>query len=260
MSLHPVSISLSSYGADCVRELGQASFISLLAEADATRIELREELFTEANHAALAPAIAAHRLECLYSSPLELWLTGHNLPNPELDATLLRAKACGARWLKVSLGHFSDSSDLTALADCLARHTIRLLVENDQTVQGGRIEPFCRFMTAVEELNLPLGLTFDIGNWQWQEQSATSAAKQLGRYVEYVHCKAVTRNAQGKLIAIPPQASDLQVWEQLLQQFTYGVPRAIEYPLQGDDLLELSRQHINTLAHLGLEQECARHA
>ncbi|MGV8918429.1 MAG: sugar phosphate isomerase/epimerase family protein [Pseudomonas sp.] len=259
MSLHPVSISLSSYGADYVRGYGQAHFIPLLAEADATRIELREELFTEANHAALAPAIAAHRLECLYSSPLELWETGHNQPNPQLDATLLRAKACGARWLKVSLGHFSVNSDLSALADCLARHTIRMLVENDQTVQGGRIEPLRRFMAAIEEFNLPLGLTFDIGNWQWQDQSATSAAKQLGRYVEYVHCKAVTRNAQGKLIAIAPQDSDLKVWEQLLGQFTYGIPRAIEYPLQGDDLLQLTRQHIYTLANLGLEQECVRH-
>ncbi|MGV8409510.1 AP endonuclease, partial [Pseudomonas aeruginosa] len=33
MSLHPVSISLSSYGADLVRSRGQASFLPLLAMA-----------------------------------------------------------------------------------------------------------------------------------------------------------------------------------------------------------------------------------
>lgn len=45
MSLHPVSISLSSYGADLVRSRGQASFLPLLAMAGAQRVELREELF-----------------------------------------------------------------------------------------------------------------------------------------------------------------------------------------------------------------------
>ncbi|MDB6142424.1 MAG: Xylose isomerase-like barrel [Pseudomonas sp.] len=257
MTLFPVSISLSSFGADLVRERGQASFIPLLVSAGATRIELREELFTEHNPEVLSVAIAAQGLECLYSSPLELWV--NNQLNPELDATLQRAKAYGAQWLKVSLGHFSDNCDLTSLADCLAQHSVRLLVENDQTFQGGRIEPLRRFFAKVDELNLPMGLTFDIGNWQWQEQSAISAANQLGRYVEYVHCKAVARNTQGKLIATPPGMTDLHLWEQLLKQFTRGVPRAIEYPLQSDDLLSLTRQQISALARLGQLQESVSH-
>lgn len=259
MNLFPVSISLSSYGADLVRERGQASFIPLLADAGVTRIELREELFTDENLTAFAPAIAAHGLECLYSSPMELWVTGQSQPNDQLEAKLLSAAICGAQWLKVSLGHFSGGCDMTSLAECLAQHSVRLLVENDQTFQGGRIEPLRRFFGRVEELNAPVGLTFDIGNWQWQEQSAISAAKQLGRYVEYVHCKAVSRNAHGKLIATPPALSDLNLWEQLMMQFKEGLPRAIEYPLQGDDLLQLTRQHIYPLARLGQAQEAVTH-
>jgi sugar phosphate isomerase/epimerase len=257
MTLFPVSISLSSFGADLVRERGQASFIPLLVSAGATRIELREELFIEHNPEALSLAIAAHGLECLYSSPLELW--GNDQLNPDLELTLQRAKAYGARWLKVSLGHFSDHCDLTALAECLARHSVRVLVENDQTFQGGRIEPLRRFFAKVQELNLPVGLTFDIGNWQWQWQSAISAAQQLGCHVEYVHCKAVARNAHGKLIATPPALVDLHLWEQLLKQFTHGVPRAIEYPLQSDDLLALTQQQISALARLGQPQESVNH-
>ena len=260
MNLYPVSISLSSYGADVVRERGQASFIPLLARAGASRIELREELFTVENHEALSLAIEAQGLECLYSSPLELWSEGQTQPNANLEATLLRAKACGAKWLKVSLGHFNQNCDMNALASCLARHTVRLLVENDQTVQGGRIEPLSRFFARVQGLDVPVGMTFDIGNWQWQDQSAISAAKQLGRYVEYVHCKAVARNAQGKLIATPPGLSDLHQWEQLLRQIVPGVPRAIEYPLQAEDLLALSQQHISTLARLGQPQGAFSHA
>ncbi|UZE20461.1 sugar phosphate isomerase/epimerase [Pseudomonas sp. B21-054] len=251
MNKPPVSISLSSYGADLVRQHGQGSFIDLLAAAGASRIEWREELLTTEQPAELATGAQAKGLQSIFSSPLELWLAGRSKPNPALAPTLQRAEAFGSTWLKVSLGHFTDSHDLSALADVLAASPVQLLVENDQTLQGGRIEPLQRFFAAAEQQALPIGMTFDIGNWQWQDQSAVVAARQLGRHVVYVHCKAVARRADGKLIAVPPAIVDLHLWEQLLKQMPSGVMRAAEYPLQGDDLLQLTAEHVATLARLG---------
>ncbi|MCU1761871.1 sugar phosphate isomerase/epimerase [Pseudomonas sp. 14P_8.1_Bac3] len=251
MNKPPVSISLSSYGADLVRQRGQGSFIELLAAAGATRIEWREELLTDEDPAQLADATQANGLESVYSAPMELWLAGQSKPNPELIIALQRAQAFGAQWLKVSLGYFTDTSDLHTLARILGKSAVQLLVENDQTLHGGRIEPFQRFFAAVEQHNLPIRMTFDIGNWHWQDQSASSAARLLGRHVGYVHCKAVSRRADGKLIAIPPAASDLHLWEQLLRHMAQGVMRAAEYPLQGDDLVQLTTEHVAVLAHLG---------
>jgi sugar phosphate isomerase/epimerase len=251
MNKPPVSISLSSYGADLVRQRGQGSFIDVLAAAGATRIEWREELLTVEDPAQLADATQAQGLESVYSSPMELWLAGQSRPNPELTSTLQRAQAFGAKWLKVSLGYFTDNSDLQTLSRVLGKSAVQLLVENDQTLHGGRIEPFQRFFTEVEQHNLPIKMTFDIGNWHWQDQSAASAARLLGRYVGYVHCKAVTRRADGKLVAIPPAVSDLHLWEQLLRHMAQGVMRAAEYPLQGDDLVQLTTEHVATLARLG---------
>ncbi|MCR3788360.1 sugar phosphate isomerase/epimerase, partial [Pseudomonas aeruginosa] len=231
MSLHPVSISLSSYGADLVRSRGQASFLPLLAMAGAQRVELREELFAgPPDTEALTAAIQLQGLECVFSSPLELWREDGQL-NPELEPTLRRAEACGAGWLKVSLGLLPEQPDLAALGRRLARHGLQLLVENDQTPQGGRIEVLERFFRLAERQQLDLAMTFDIGNWRWQEQAADEAALRLGRYVGYVHCKAVIRNRDGKLVAVPPSAADLQYWQRLLQHFPEGVARAIEYPL-----------------------------
>ncbi|MGF6127689.1 sugar phosphate isomerase/epimerase [Pseudomonas frederiksbergensis] len=251
MNKPPVSISLSSYGADLVRQRGQGSFVDLLAAAGATRIEWREELLTHEEPAQLADATQARGLESVYSSPMELWLAGQSKPNPELIKTLQRAQLFGAKWLKVSLGYFTDNNDLQALARQLSQSPVQLLVENDQTLHGGRIEPFQRFFTEVEQYNLPIKMTFDIGNWQWQDQSAASAARLLGRHVGYVHCKAVARRADGKLVAMPPSASDLHLWEQLLRHMAQGVMRAAEYPLQGDDLVQLTTEHVATLARLG---------
>lgn len=251
MNKPPVSISLSSYGADLVRQRGQGSFIEMLAAAGATRIEWREELLTVEDPAQLADATQAQGLESVYSSPMELWLAGQSKPNPELITALQRAKAFGAKWLKVSLGYFTDTSDLQTLAQVLGKSAVQLLVENDQTLHGGRIEPFQRFFAQVEQHSLPIKMTFDIGNWHWQDQSAASAARLLGRHVGYVHCKAVSRRADGKLVAIPPAAVDLHLWEQLLRHMAQGVMRAAEYPLQGDDLVQLTTEHVATLARLG---------
>lgn len=250
MVTHPVSISLSSFGADLVRQLGQDAFISLLAASGASRIELREELFTHEDFPSLARSIKAQGLECLYSAPLELWLQDQSRPNPELEATLVRAQACGAQWLKVSLGHFTHECDLEGLGAQLARHGVQLLVENDQTAHGGIIAPFCDFFAQVQLLDLNIAMTFDVGNWQWQAQNVLSAAQQLGCYVHYVHFKAVTRTASGKCVAIPPLEADLPEWRAVLAYMPEAVPRAIEYPLQGADLLKVTSGHVALLAGL----------
>lgn len=251
MHKYPVSISLSSYGADLVRQQGQLSFVEILTAAGAQRIEWREELLTDEQPTELAQAAAQQALESVFSSPLELWVAGRAQHNAELAATLDRAQAFGSRWLKVSLGYFTDTNDLESLHALLSRHPVQLLVENDQTLHGGRIEPMQRFFTEVERLGLPVKMTFDIGNWQWQDQSALTAARLLGRHVDYLHCKAVARRADGKLVALPPGATDLHLWEQLLKHMTPGITRAVEFPLQGDDLIEITAQQVAALTLLG---------
>ncbi|KAF1030902.1 MAG: hypothetical protein GAK37_01065 [Pseudomonas sp.] len=247
----PVSISLSSYGADLVRARGQLSFVQVLAAAGAQRIEWREELLTDEQPAELARAAAAHGLECVFSSPLELWHADRPQANPELAATLDRARAFGARWLKVSLGHFSDSHDLQALGTLLEARPVQLLVENDQTFDGGRIEPLQRFFRSAERLGVPVKMTFDIGNWQWQDQSASTAALLLGRYVDYLHCKAVGRRPDCKRVALPLGPADVHQWEHLLKHMAQGIARAVEFPLQGDDLVRVTAEQVQVLDALG---------
>ncbi|MFJ4349245.1 sugar phosphate isomerase/epimerase family protein [Pseudomonas sp. NPDC089401] len=255
MHANPVSISLSSYGAELVRQRGQESFIELLAAAGVERIELREELFDDApDTAALSAAIRASGLECLYSSPLELW-TADGQPEPRLPAKLALARALGAVALKVSLGHYSDHCEVSALQAMLRQGDPMLLVENDQTEHGGRIEPLLGFFRRVEGWVLPVGMTFDIGNWQWQGESALQAARQLGRWVRYVHCKAVQQEANGRLLAVPPRAADLLAWEALFDEFSPGLVRAVEFPLVGADLLAVTRAQVHNLARLGLGEE-----
>lgn len=251
MHANPVSISLSSYGADFVRHRGQEQFIDLLASAGASRVELREELFScQPDPTALGAFIAGAGLQCLYSTPLELWCAQGVLA-PELKAKLRIAKALGAVAVKVSLGHYRGDVDMRALRALLSEDGPVLLVENDQTEHGGRIAPLVCFFEQAQACGVRVGMTFDIGNWQWLDEPVLEAASQLGRWVEYVHCKAVIRHATGRLVATAPQAHDLEHWQQVLAHFTLGVARAVEYPLLGEDLLTVTRSHVRQLSALG---------
>lgn len=96
MHANPVSISLSSFGADTVRHHGQLTYLPLLAAAGACRVEWREELFEAWPDAAeLASASAALGLESLFSTPLELWREDGSL-EPHVAGRLQLANEVGA--------------------------------------------------------------------------------------------------------------------------------------------------------------------
>lgn len=255
-----IAITTSAFGADGVRTQGQAAWLDLIAAAGATHVEIRAELFTDApDFAALDAAIQAAGLGCVYSVPLELWPEAGAALSPRLPSALAEARLLGADTLKVSLGHYRAATDLAPLASLLTGDGPQLLVENDQTAQGGRVEPLRAFIQAVRAIQLPVGLTFDVGNWRWQDEDPVQAARLLGPDVRYLHCKAVRRRAGG-LHAVPPEAADLLAWQGLLAHFPSALRRAIEYPLMGTDLLAETRRQVAALRTLdGQAREERRH-
>ncbi len=248
MESKPVTVATSAYGADRVRERGQAHFVPIVARAGAAGIEIRQELLTPADPTleTLRDVIAEQGLFAIYSAPLELWHADRALATESLRRAQAEALILGARFLKVALGHFDDGCPVSTLIDSLAGSTVRLLIENDQTAHGGRIAPLAAFFTACTVANLPIGMTFDIGNWRWTGTDPSAAAEIFAPYVEYVHCKGVTEDG-GKLKAVPLTDAD-PVWRALFARFPPNVPRAIEFPLVGGDLEAVTRQYVAMLA------------
>lgn len=247
MQTKQTTVALSAFGASTVKSLGQERFVPVVASAGANGIEIRRELFEgEAGLETLRDLIEGHRLFAVYSAPMELWREDHRLDREALASMLGEAERLGARFLKVSLGHYGQSSPLPELAAALAVSQVRLLVENDQTPYGGRPAPLADFFAACERAGLPCGMTFDIGNWRWTDTDPAAAAEGLGRYVEYVHCKGVEASG-GRLKAVPLEDEDAS-WRRLFRHFQPAVPRAIEFPLVGDDLVAVTRHHLTQIA------------
>ena len=244
--MSPVLVAASAYGASRVRQLGQSHFIDVVADAGGAGIEIRRELFTSdlPDLARMGAAVAARGLYCVYSTPIELW-GADGLLQQELQQMLDEAARLGARYLKVSLGHYPAAPELAALKAQLAAAPVALLVENDQTAHGGKLSTMARFLAAAREGGLPVGLTFDIGNWRWVGEDVQQAARLLAPYVLYVHCKAVLEDA-GRLSACAVSEAD-PAWRAVFAHFAPGVQRAIEFPLEGADLVAETGRYIQML-------------
>lgn len=246
-----VLISLSSFGAAEVRRHGQAWFTALAADAGADGVEVRGELLNggEGELRAIGVLARDRGLALVCSSPEGLWTDDGLCADAALDRGLAAARTLGAPRLKMSIGGFDPSQPggLARLARRLAAADVTLLIENDQTATAGTVPPLQAFFAAARAEGLPLGMTFDMGNWHWTGEDPQAAAAAFAAQVAYVHCKGVQRQPH-QWVAVPLAASSAP-WRTLLRALPADVPRAIEYPLQGEDLLAVTRQQIDLVRH-----------
>ncbi|QNK72394.1 glutamine ABC transporter ATP-binding protein [Variovorax sp. PAMC28562] len=235
-----VLVSLSSFGAAEVGRHGQLWYAQLAKSAGADSVEVRGEMLRDA--ATELPALAG--LASVYSSPEGLWAEGGWLDSAALGRGIAAATTLGAKRLKMSIGDFRASShgSLWGLKVQLSETRIELLIENDQTVSAGSLPALMTFFNAAESAGISLGMTFDMGNWHYVGECPIEAAKALGKRVRYVHCKGVQR-LPAKWVAVA-LAESAAPWRALLRALPADVPRAIEYPLMGDDLLAVAREQI----------------
>jgi hypothetical protein len=241
-----VLVSLSSFGAAEVGRHGQLWFAKLALAAGADSVEVRGELLREPE----AELASMRGLASVYSSAELLWKDDGTWDSGALDRGLHAAQVLGAARLKMSIGGFDSvaSQTLPALRQRLKGQQVELVIENDQTVSAGTLPALQAFFKTVDQAGFSLGMTFDMGNWHWLGECPIAAAVALASRVRYVHCKGVQRTP-GKWIAVRLEES-MAPWRTLLRALPDDVPRAIEFPLGGDDLLAVAREQIALLRSL----------
>ncbi|MEI2266772.1 sugar phosphate isomerase/epimerase family protein [Erwinia sp. CGal63] len=237
-----IIIVTAAYGHDRLKELGgQQAVVPIVAAAGADGIEIRRELFSEAELqqlSTLGKTISDAGLITFYSVP-EALFTEEGTLNPNLARHLGEAEQLNARLIKYSLGHYQRGVDCSSLRDL----PLQLVVENDQTD--------CGTLAAIENYfndDAPVGMTFDMGNWLWVDDSPVQAATRLARFVTYVHVKAAASAADGWRAIALDNADNL--WRETLALLPSDVPRGIEFPLEGDDLVAVTRHYVELLSEV----------
>lgn len=241
-----IIVVTAAYGNDRVAAMGgQPAVLPVIAAAGADGVEIRRELLNAQELDALPELgdnIAKQGLQAYYSAP-EALFEPDGAMNPRLPALLQEAHMLNAAWLKLSLGHFTHKTALAPLRAVLADSPAALTIENDQTLCG-RLAPMQRFQAAVRVLNLPIALTFDMGNWLWVDESPEEAARMLAPAVGYIHVKAA-QPGHHHWRAVPPDSDPR--WAALLDRLPADAPRGIEFPLEGRDLTAVTRHYVNLL-------------
>lgn len=247
-----VLISLSSFGAAEVRRHGQLWFAHLSLEAGADGIEVRSELLVdELNELAALRKLASPQHKALvYSCAQPLWQAQGELNSKALNHAIQASLTLGASRLKMSIGGFNPRSlgSLATVQTMLKGLPFDLVIENDHTASAGSLTALQYFFASTRAGTFQPGMTFDVGNWHWAGECPLLAAQTLATYVTYVHCKGVQRLPR-HWVAVPLTDSSAP-WRAVLRALPAGTPWAIEYPLLGDDLLQVTRDEISGLRQI----------
>ena len=253
--MNNVFITTSAFGSETVLQKGQGYYFPIIANAGATGVEVRRELFSEKDSSLrkLGKLIEEKELISVYSVPLTIWKHNGELNENHIKLAVKEAIELGAKFVKFSLGEFnslkSQTKDLKKVLVELdiEKHDLQVTVENDQTKCGGSVKSLNEFLEDCLSKGVSMGMTFDIGNWKWTGEDAYGAAVILAKYVVYIHCK----NAEFKnneWITLPLPREDNSKWRDILSILPQDVPRAIEFPIHGENLEQVTNEYVQLLA------------
>lgn len=211
-------------------------YISVIAKSDADGIEIRRELLDPLSiHneiKKIITSLASYNLQIIYSAPIPLWKEDGSLNEKLLIDIFEECKLLQSPSLKLPLGHFhQENSNFDALISLLKKYsTVKLLIENDQTEEGGQIKNLLAFFQKADKKNIPVKMTYDIGNWTYLEEDALHAASLFSPYVAYYHLKHVIRS-NNSLITVPINKEQQLLWKTVDQHYFSDMPKALEFPL-----------------------------
>jgi sugar phosphate isomerase/epimerase len=255
-----VAIVASAFGAASIWRDGHAAWFGATKTAGACAFEVRRELMHDADAQpdalrALGTALATAELWPVWSTPDTLYADDGALNEAELRRAIECGRALGARFVKLQLGGFSGEAHVARLAAILEEIGLkgdtsapRVVVENGQLEQGGKLAQFIALFRALRaggEAKL-IGMTFDIGNWQWTGEAPLMAAVALAPNVEYIHCKAVEGEGARRFACAP--AADDPLCRAALARLPSDVPRGIEFPFDEQRVQEDAARYVAWLA------------
>lgn len=263
MEMSEIYIPLNSLFAEKITMKDLLQAISIVGKSKASGIEIRRELLKEKDLLSvlqnIQPILHKANLTTVYSAPIPVW-NSNGFVNEQALQTIFEESYCiSAKWIKLPLGHYmEEQSDLQSLGGILKKHpNVSLLVENDQTLEGGKIQPLAAFFENASKLELPVKMTFDIGNWAFQNEDAYEAFQIFQPYIFYLHLKHVCKE-DNHFFTVSLPLEQNAYWRQLDQWIPASIPRALEFSLESS--LEEINKYIDIVeANQGRENSHAFH-
>lgn len=237
MEMSEIYIPLNSLFAEKITMKDLLQAISIVGKSKASGIEIRRELLKEKELLSILkniqPILHKANLATVYSAPVPVWNSTGSVNEQALQTIFEESNCISAKWVKLPLGHYiEDKSELQSLWQILKNHpNVTLLVENDQTLEGGKIQPLASFFENASKIDIPVSMTFDIGNWAFQNEDAYEAFQIFQPFIFYLHLKHVCKEDNHFFTVSLPIEQDAY-WRQFDQWIPASIPRALEFSLE----------------------------
>ena len=211
--------------------VGQADLLNSVAVCGVGAVEIRREFIHDFSGECreIHEKAESLKMQLYYSVPDTLFDSG-TLKRQAIERYFVEASIMGCTHIKLNIGEYGDKvrkEDISFLNDLCSRSGIALTVENDQTAQNGRLKKIQAFLECAAVQNGSIGMTFDIGNWLWQQESSLLAAGALTPYTTEIHLKDVVTAPDVHTVLLDAGEID---WRQIIREFSPSVPIALEYP------------------------------
>lgn len=216
--------------------LTQSEFTDYLVKRaiEVDGIEYRYELFSEDKQLR-----QSEFLKFLETGKLKKWEVLLSIPddlfhseglNPKLDDYLKEAELLGAHRIKLNIGQVSGITKTPPqeLKRRLEYYHTAINIENDQTQANGTLAIVLKAINLINETGLPIGYTFDAGNFGVMKEDAEDAFNKLSAATSIFHVKNINHLGQATLLN-----NGIMDWKSYLN---LDIPYVLEYPMAMDDL------------------------
>lgn len=232
-----IGINLLVFKNDLDNGIGQEKILSEIANLGVFIAEIRREYLKNSNEELIEINKLARKLnlEIYYSVPEKI--AYEKKINSNIKVYFEEAKQMGSTHIKFNIGDLEnlDIYEIKKLKDIINSFDVKITIENDQTPENGTLKSVINAIDVINNTLLPIGYTFDLGNWYWQNEDPKNAFNLLNSKITVFHLKNIdilnnvpstTLLSEGKID-----------WVLMLKEIAKDVPIIIEYPIEKDNIL-----------------------
>lgn len=230
-----VSVNTAVFLNEIQNGKSQLECLKQLVKFPIDNIEVRGELFNKDTQDKELTEIDSlcknNNWKFFFSIPEQLF--NDDQINSNLEEYLNLAAKHHISQLKISMGNSKDisSDQLNDLTSLLNKYNVKVTIEN-QPNPDGILNTFIQQLNKLNSANVPLGYTFDSGNWYWINENPNDSFKKLLPNITVFHLKDIQDE---QTVMLGKGATD---WKPMLKDLNKQVPVFLEYDIPKEKLNE----------------------
>ncbi len=247
--MNQLGINLLVFKNDLDKGKNQEKILSEIGNLGVSIAEIRREYLKNSNEELEEINKLAKELniEIYYSVPEKI--ACEKRINSNIKIYFEEAKQMGSTHIKFNIGDLEnlDVDERKKLEDIISYFNINVTIENDQTLENGNLECIINAINFINTHSLPIGYTFDLGNWYWQNEDPKNAFNLLNSNINVFHLKNVNfLNGNPSTTLLSEGKID---WKLMLNKLSKDVPVIVEYPIKNEDIFREITQVKEILIH-----------